>query len=372
MVKVSINNVQLKQETLKERLEIEIAETRKVIDKQNRQVRRSRQMKWLAGLFGVVSSIALLCPDYATAADPSMANETIDPHKGIGSGVMDKIADGVAKRLTPEFLRDDTMLWRLNEYMSKTLLHTHDIFSNPSIMGLYTTIATITLSCLTIIIGKKGYDMITSKLLGTTTIGLPDLIIRLLCSVVIGFLSLKIAGLGILASNLIVDVFFKNVATGVLPESSMGGYFGAMIWTVGYILMFAILMVRYWVRQISIVILGLMTPVATISWVTDGGAMLKTLIKEFIVCLTTPMTQGLILVIGSIMLTEVAPAIAGDGMLGFFNQLFIGLSTLFLMIISPEFLRKFIHGDANPLKWAAKTAVGVKTLPLRMMNFIKK
>src|SRR5437764_3652199 len=206
------------------------------------------------------------------------------------------------------------------------------------------------MSFVLIIIGKKGFDMVKANVLGSNTIGASQLIIRLLASVVMTFLSLDIMQLGIQGSNLVIKTLFKALESHLIPYEALEktNSIGLVFWFIGFCFMTVILSVQYWVRQITIAILGVLTPVANLSWVVDGGAMLGTVIREFLTLITTPLIHGIVLAIGSVFLFEVTAHSTGNVWIDGFNSMMIGFSTMFLMICTPTFLRKFTTGSVNP------------------------
>jgi hypothetical protein len=103
------------------------------------------------------------------------------------------------------------------------------------------------------------------------------------------------------------------------------------------------------------------------AWVTDGGAMLGTLIKEIVLSLTTPIVQTLVLGIGTTILMEAGNATS----MGFLNSILIGLSTLVTMVTVPDFLRKFATGSANPFKSAAQLYLQAKGIPGKFLKAFK-
>lgn len=362
-MKVLINGKPIDEVTIEDIIKNETLITEDVFKECNRETRRSKPMRVVASILAVVSGLALTTVAHAQSADPSVPTTLPEIVK---QWALNKISN------IPEALsREDSMMWQMNKYMNDVLLKTFDFFTNSTILDLYHTVSAITLSFTTLIIAKKGFDMIKAKMLGTSSLGLPEMIIRLICSLVIMFISLKVGSVGIALSNKITSTFFATIMQGFVPtELVLKGVLGTFFWTITYVLLFAVLGVRYWIRQINMVFIGLMAPVASLSWVVDGGAMLSTLIKEFVTYLTTPIAQGAVIVIGTVMLTEVAANFTGFG--GVLSQLLIGVSTLFVAIFTPDILKKFIQGNANPLAFAMKTAMQLKSFPLAMKGLLLK
>jgi hypothetical protein len=228
------------------------------------------------------------------------------------------------------------------------------------------------LSLVVLMISKKGFDMIKSRVVGGKSGGAVEFIVRLLASSLMSFLTLDIIGLGINLSNMTTAVLMKAMAGGSVHFSNMltgmaDGTISALFWMVAFVVLFVILGVRYWMRQINLVILGCVAPVANMAWVTDGGAMLGTLIKEIVLSLTTPIVQALVLGIGTTILMEAGNATS----MGFLNSILIGLSTLVTMITVPDFLRKFATGSANPFKSAASLYLQAKGVPGKLLKAFK-
>jgi hypothetical protein len=363
--------------TLKDKISEAIANAEKEMGTLNRETKRKKPMRKALALFGFVSTVALTAFEYVEAHSPEVANQSVDDKgfsdrlgEGIFNGMVNKMSDGIVE--TDGVKAEDTLLWKLNEYLSNTVLTTQDFFSNPSIVGIFTVIWYAVMSFSVIIIAKKGYDMVKAKILGSETMGVSELIIRLLGSVVLSFLSLKVAKLGVEFSNLSVDFLMKNLSIGNVSYESLGGSlsgFAHLCYMIAFIFLFGILGITYWMRQLNLIILGCLSPIANMSWVTDGGEMLKTLIKEMVTILLTPAVQGLILAIGSIMMLEVTTQF--KGFWGYISALFLNLSILITMISTPTFLRKFVSGSANPLKFAFDAIVGLKTMPIRMAKLFK-
>lgn len=363
-MRVCINGKPLDEVSVEETIQNEILATENILKEMNRESRRSKPMKIIAMVLTAVSGFALSSVAHAQSADAAAE---------IPTSIAGLIKEWAKNKLSmPESLgRDDSIMWQMNSYMNDVMLKTHDFFTNPTILELYHSISVITLSFTTLIIAKKGFDMIKAKMLGTSSLGLPELLVRLVCSLVIMFISLKVGSVGIALSNAIAKTFFGTVMEGVVPtQLVLNGMLGTFFWIITYILLFAILGIRYWIRQINIVFLGLMTPIASLSWVTDGGAMLGSLIKEFTVYLATPLAQGAVMVVGTVLLTEVAAGFTGFS--GVLSQLLIGISTLFVAIVAPDVLKKFIQGSANPLAFALKTASQMKSFPLAMKTLLTK
>ncbi|HLI46960.1 MAG TPA: hypothetical protein VKU94_07190, partial [Geobacterales bacterium] len=268
--------------------------------------------------------------------------------------------------------RKNTMIWHLNDWFQKTLLNTQDYFSNPEIISVFHTIWTICMSFVGLIITKKGFDMVKARVLGSTTIGAEELIIRLLASVVMTFLSLDIMHLGIQGSNLLVKTLFKALESHLVPYEVLKdtGGINLVMWFIGYCFMFVIISLQYWVRQMTIVMLGVLTPVATLSWVVDGGAMLGILIREFITLLTTPIVHGIVLGLNSIFIRELIPK-TGNTWLDAIDIVMVGFASMILMVVTPSFLRKFISGSFNPLKVVAGLGKGIAGNTGKFIKIVK-
>jgi hypothetical protein len=179
--------------------------------------------------------------------------------------------------------------------------------------------------------------------------------------------------LGIQGSNLVIKTLFKAIESYLIPYEVLErtNFLGLVFWLIGFCFMTVILAVQYWVRQVTVAILGVLTPVANTSWVVDGGAMLKTVIREFITLITTPVVHGVILVIGSVFMHEVT-TMTGNAWLDGFNSIMIGFSTMFLMVVTPTFLRKFTTGTVNPFATAWNLGKGTYGNAIKMVNLIKK
>jgi hypothetical protein len=358
------------------RLEQELQSTKERLEAEsNRATRRSKNFKKILALIGFIGAIGVTCATKAYASNGALATASIQ-EPSLWKWVLDKMVGGVIPGMPDGFSmnREDSFGWKFAHYMTSTLFNTRDFFSNSSVLHIFNVIWYITMSFSTLMIGKKGMDMVKARTLGSSTSGAPEFIIRLLASVLMSFFSLDIVSLGIHLSNISISVLMNNIAKGamnfenftVFSESFLGSFF----WFLGYTILFVVLGVRYWIRQINLIVLGCIAPIANMAWVTDGGSMLGTLIKEMIVSLTTPIAQAITLGIGTTILFEVNAHNGGD-FVGFLNTVLIGISTMFMMIFTPEFLRKFVHGSANPLKYAFDLFTKAKALPGRMMSAIK-
>lgn len=348
-----------------------IEQTSELIQSKNRKVRRSKPMKAVVASFITLSGIAT-----ATVAKAETINPLTPSDYG---GILTKlIGDTVKHKILFQtdklegVLRENTLMWQMNEFMKTVLLQTQDFFDNPQIVGIFHSIGTICMSFTTILIAKKGFDLVKAKILGTNSIGMTELIVRLLASVVMTFLSLDIIQLGIEGSNLVVGTLFKAIESHLIPYEVLerSNVLGLTLWLVGYSLMFLILGIQYWVRQITLVILGCLAPVANTSWIVDGGKMLSTLAREIITMLTTPIAHGLVLGIGSVIMFELT-TLTGNVFIDAMNSVFIGFSTMFLMVFTPKFIRMFVSGDGNPYSWALKVGKQLVGLPGQFTRFIR-
>lgn len=345
-----------------------VEDTRKEIESLNRKQRRSKIGKGLVALLGLLTTLGF---DAIAKAQDSL------DYPGANGGT--NLITGFWKFITThswyqqEIPRDQTFLWKLNEYASNTIFTNHNFFTNSSIQGYYHTVALITLPFISLLLAKKGIDLIKSHAMKTQTSGGIDMVLRILCSFVITFLGMKVESMGIDLSNVLTHVFMKNTEHGMVNLGYLfdnKGQMGEALWTIGYVVMFIVLGLKYWVRQINMVILGVLTPVASLAWVTDGGAMLGTLIAEFVRSLATPVVQGMLLSLGTIIVQEVSHDTTG--FISFISTTLINLSTIFLVVTVPDFLNKFIHNSFNPASWALKTALAVKKLPVQHANFLFK
>jgi hypothetical protein len=373
-MKITVGGVAVGQSfSLADKFDEVVKETNKMIDSKNRDIRRSKPIKSILAVLGVITTLG-----YSSVARAEGINPMED--KGFFLQLADKLVlkdtdagTFIKEKVKGSIMREDSVIWKMNDWFQHTLLHTQDFFDNPQILGFFNIIWYICMSCVTLIVGKKGFDMVKSKVLGGNSIGASELIIRLLACVVMTFLSLDIMQLGIHASNLAITTLFSAVKSALVPYEILEktGGINVAFWFIGFMFMTIIISVQYWVRQITVTILGVLSPIATLSWVVDGGAMLGTLIREFITLLTTPIVHGVILTIGTIIIRELAPA-SGNLFMDGFNITMIGFSTMFLMIFTPTFLRKFITGTHNPAKWAVAFGRGVVGNTVKAVSFIKK
>jgi hypothetical protein len=378
---VKINGV-MQNYTLADKILEEVELAKEELNKANREVKRSKHFKKIVGLItflGIIGSSAIakaesIDPNLAAAAfsqepeSPTNATENVLT-TGPFSYLLKKLLEHVHIDINVPI--ENTFMGRFNNYMTDTLFHTMNLFTDPAIMSMFHIIWGIVLSFTTLMIGKKGYDMVKARVLGAHSQGATEFIIRLLASGLLTYLSLDLTGVGITMSNLITATLMRKMNGGFVHFTNAlqvtEANFGSAFWMVGYIIMFVILGVRYWSRQIMLVVLGLMTPVANMAWVTDGGAMLNTLIKEITLTLTTPIVQASILAISTVILAHVGTL----GAVGFLNSMLIGLSGMCLMFITPDFLRKFTTGSFNPFKAGMDMFVRMKSMPLSFVRMFK-
>jgi hypothetical protein len=350
------------------------------INSKNREVRRSKQMKKVLGFLSFIIPLGMTSVASAhefTPDNPLMPNPSIPnffgqlAQKTLFESSRGYIRDSIG--LDGNVARKDSIIWHMNDWMQNTLLNTQDFFDNSEVIGMFRAIWTICMSFVMLIIGKKGFDMVKANVLGSTTIGASQLIIRLLASTVMTFLSLDIMSLGIQGSNLVIKTLFSALETHLIPYSVLEKTHsvGLLFWFIGFAFMTVILSVQYWVRQITIAILGILTPVANLSWVVDGGAMLGTVIREFITLITTPLIHAIVLSLGSVFLFEVTAHATGNVWIDGFNSMMVGFSTMFLMICTPTFLRKFTTGSINPFKTAWSLGKGTYGNALKLGKFLK-
>lgn len=370
-MKVTVGGVVVEQPfSLADKFDEVVKQTNEMVESKNRQLRRSKPMKSMVAVLGLLTTLGYSSVAKAEGLDGVEA-------KGI-QGVISHLADHFKEKFSPHHLSDkimrkDSTMWQMNDWMKDTLLNTQDFFDSSEILQFFNIIWHICMSFVVLIVGKKGFDMVKARVLGTTTLGASELIIRLLACVVMTFLSLDIMQAGIHASNLVVKTLFKAVESNLVPYDvlSKTGGINVVFWFIGFAFMTVILSVQYWVRQITVTILGVLSPIATMSWVADGGAMLGTLIREFITLITTPIAHGVILTLGTVIIRELIPHTGHDWIDGF-NIVMIGFSTMFLMVFTPTFLRKFITGSHNPVKWATSMSKGAVGTVTRVAKFVKK
>jgi|SRR5579875_1033213 len=355
----------------------EVEKLNQLIDSNNRKLRRSKPFKKLAAFISLIIPLGTTSIAHAQSLSENPL-EHITQEKGIIAQLANKFipspTDYVQNQvgLGEGIDRKNTMIWHLNDWFQKTLLNTQDYFSNPEIISVFHTIWTICMSFVGLIITKKGFDMVKARVLGSTTIGAEELIIRLLASVVMTFLSLDIMHLGIQGSNLLVKTLFKALESHLVPYEVLKdtGGINLVMWFIGYCFMFVIISLQYWVRQMTIVMLGVLTPVATLSWVVDGGAMLGILIREFITLLTTPIVHGIVLGLNSIFIRELIPK-TGNTWLDAIDIVMVGFASMILMVVTPSFLRKFISGSFNPLKVVAGLGKGIAGNTGKFIKIVK-
>jgi hypothetical protein len=356
------------------KLRLEIAETDKALKQSNRKTRRSSIFKKFSAMFSLTGALGISSVTQAYAMEPQLEHVSATNPMGLGSFIFEKLFESL-KPNGIEVKRENTFMYQLTNYLTDSLFKTQDMFHNDAIVHVFSAIWKVVLSFSTLIFAKKGIDMIKSRTLGATTVGASDFIIRMLCSLVMSFFSLDIASAGVKLANLTVKGLMALIGSGNMKFDTFtqisDAYTGSWFWTLAFIITFVIVGLRYWLRNLNLLVLGVMAPVANMAWVTDGGAMLGTLIREFVVSLTTPIVQALTLALGTTMLVEVNSKIDAGGFVGFINTMLIGLSTCFLIIFTPEFLRKFIHGEANPVKPILGLIMNAKRFPSSIMRMIK-
>lgn len=341
-----------------------IEETIQIINDKPRELRRSRMMKKTIATLAFLGTLGTACMAHAQGIQSGWSHD----------GIATQMAKQYAKsKMQGSVTEGNTLIGHADEWMKTCLLHTSNFFDNPQITHIFNTVWGICLSTTVLIVAKKGYDMIRAKILGVSNVGGVELIMRLLASLVMTFISLDVVKWGIEGSNLIMDVFFKNLESNIIPydqiHASVVG--GTLFWMIGYMILFVVLSCQYWVRQITIVLAGCLLPVANMSWVTDRGRMLGTLTMELIVLLATPLTHGLILGITGEMVTGVDAISGGSVFLNGLNKLLIGLSSMFLMLVTPSLLRKFTSGTVNPVKWAWNVSMGIKGNAIKTLGMFK-
>lgn len=363
-MRIKINGEQIN--SLTKKIEDGVETTIEELNKHaNRETKRSKHFKKIIGLVTFMGTVGVAS---VAKADPAIDNPITTP-TGPLSFILEKVLKfiDVDINVKPE----DTFMWKFNKYLGDTLFQTQNMFTDPDVLYMFHVIWSIVLSFTTLIVGKKGYDMVKARLMGSQSQGGMEFIIRLLISGLLTFLSLDLMSVGITLTNLTVNLFMKKMSGGFFHFTNAlqiaDANMGSMFWTLGFIVMFAILGVRYWARQINIMLLGLMAPIASMAWVTDSGAMMATLVKEFMIHLTTPLAQAGILMAGTRLLMRVGTV--GDS--GFLNSILIGLSTMCLMFVTPDFIRKFTTGSFNPFKSAVDAFVRMKAMPLSMLKMIK-
>lgn len=335
------------------------------VKKLNREKRRNKLVKCIIAISSGLSTLGM-----EVVARAEESGDTPPPFNPFAGSLAEKTWNWFVNHT--EVDKHSTFFWKLNEWASKTIFTTHDFFHVPDVQHIYWTVSHITLAFVGIIFAKKGFDMIKASMLGTSVIGIQQLITRMIASIVMTYLGMDVAGLAIKLSNALVHVLTGNLENGMIHLSNLytvTGATGELLWTLAFILMFLILGIQFWVRQLSLVLLTMTAPVANLAWVTDGGTMLGTLIKELITNLTTPVVQGALLALGTIISTSVNQDTSGA--FGWLNGILINFSTVFLMVTVPTFLRKFTTGSFNPLMWAMSTAKNVKTLPFAVAKLLK-
>lgn len=377
-MKVTVGGVVVSEQpfSLTDKFQEVVKQTEELINSKNRETRRHKQVRRIVGLFGFISALGfssvakaegINAPGGQAGILSLLANNVVFPNmkNHFDNGVRGYVGVGIQ--------REDSLIWKLNHWIQEVLLNTQDLFNNSQVLSIFNTIFYICMSFVTIIVTKKGFDMVKAKVLGTTTIGMSELIIRLLASAIITFFSLDIMHLGIELSNLTIKTLFGAIESNLIPYEALEktNSVGLLFWFIGYMLMFVILGVQYWIRQITIIMLGCLTPVANTSWIVDGGRMLGTLIRETITLLSTPLVHGLVLAIGSVLTFEVT-TMTGNFFIDSMNSVLIGFSTMFLMIFTPAFLRKFISGSANPIKPFVNIGKGVAGNSVKLAKLLKK
>jgi hypothetical protein len=354
----------------------------KEIEGKNRAIRRSKHIKKVLAFLGFIAPLGVATMAHAEELPLSDMPNDIMQEKGFFGVLASKLLKHGTTKAT-DYVKDnvglgsvarkDSVIWHMNDWLQHALLHTSDFFDNAEVVQMFHTVWTICMSFVMIIISKKGFDMVKSKVLGTSTLGTTELIIRLLASAVMTFLSLDLMELGIKGSNLVIKTLFKALESNLVPYDVLEktGGINVVFWFIGFAFMTIVLSIQYWVRQITIAILGILSPVANLSWVVDGGVMLGTLVREFILLISTPLIHGIVLTIGTIFIREVIP-VTGNEWLDAFNIVMVGFSTMFLMITTPSFLRKFVTGTANPLKTVGSLGKGTLGTTTKLINMIRK
>jgi hypothetical protein len=370
-MKIKINGVALAEQSLSTKFQEVVDQTNTMIAEKNRDIRRSKPMKKVLAFLGLITTLGITTvakaegPNLPILSAPSIFG-TLASKVTESASIKDSIGLGAVAR-------KDTVVWKMNDWLQNVLLNTQDFFDNPQILTVFNSIWYVCMSFVTIIIAKKGFDMIKAKMLGTSTLGAGELIIRLLACVVMTFLSLDIMQLGIELSNLTITTLFKAIEAHLIPYEALQNTnsLGLIFWFIGYMLMFVVLGIQYWIRQITIVLLGVLTPVANMSWVVDGGSMLGTLIREFVTLIATPLVHGLVLGLGSVIMFEVS-SLTGNSFMDSMNSVLIGFSTMFLMVFTPSFLRKFTSGSMNPLKPFIGIGKGLTANTIKLARFLTK
>jgi hypothetical protein len=354
-------------ETVREVIEKQIEEAKGQLEEVSREVRRNKVYK---KIMVAVTALSTLCMSSVAKAESLHSSSSI-PAEAVVPYLFNKAKDKLLYDGTAPVEKHDTLLWQLNEYMSHSLFTNQDFFHNPAVVTAYHAIWGMSMSFLVLIIGKKGFDMINAHMVGAQTQNSGEFIARMLISGVLSYFALDFLSIGTNLSNLGTAKLMSLLSNGtqsfdgILGAAEAG--IGATIWLISFVIMFIIVFLGYWVRQFNFAILGILAPVANLAWVTDGGSMLKGLIKEVILILSTPIVQCLVLALSTIFTIQVGTS----GTIGFLNSIFIGLSTMFVMLTTPTFLRKFITGSANPLGFALKTAIQLKTMPAGLLKVFK-
>lgn len=382
---IKINGVSI-EKPLASKFNEEVKKLEDEINSKNRAVRRSKSMRNMLGFLGFmlplgVASIAHaqeFATDNPLMPNPSIPTLPLADSKGFFGFLANKLTEGGSNYIKDSvgvggIARKDSVIWHMNDWLQHTLLNTQDFFDNPEIIGVFRAIWTICMSFVLMIISKKGFDMVKARMLGSSTIGATQLIIRLLASVVMTFLSLDVMSLGIHTSNLVIKTLFSALESHLIPYEVLEktNSVGLVFWFIGFCFMTVVMAIQYWVRQITIAILGVLTPVANLSWVVDGGSMLGTVIREFITLIATPLIHAIVLSIGSVFLFEVTAHPTGNVWTDGFSSMMIGFSTMFLMICTPTFLRKFTTGSVNPFKTALSLGKGVTGNAIKLGKFLK-
>lgn len=369
--------------SIKDKLTEQIEEAEKQINELNRKARRSKQVKVASSVLAFLGTLAVASVAKAASIDPTGGDIPQDPGS-ISQGhetwqdwlltKLFKIAPNLPTSHNFQFHhveKSDTLVWQVAKYLTDTMFTTVNPFNNAHIVSAFNSIGWLSMSFVTIIVAKKGFDIIKSKIIGGTTVGVGEMSIRLLLTLVVNLLSLSVIKAGIQFSNATIGKMMDLLSHGFWDfYGFVGGAqmaAGHIFWLAAFVVLFSVLAVRFWLRNINLMLLGVMSPIAALAQVNDGGAMLKSLFKEIGIHLTTPIVQAATLALGNIMMYEVAPV----EHYGFLSSVFIGIATFFLMLTTPEFLRKFATGSANPFKFAADTFVKLKAMPNNMMNLLK-
>lgn len=350
--------------TLRSKLDEVCKTVNDALESQNRKSRRHKLAKKLMTFFAVVSAMAYTAVAHAEEANPTLATTSVS------GGIPDWMMNAFINHIAGSSISHEapaSIYWKLNEIMTQTVFTTQDFFHNPDLVGMFTMVSYTAMSCTSIILAKKGIDMMKASTMGASSMGIGEIMLRCFGSVLITYLTLPIMSYGVKFSNVITQTLISNFAHNLPYSMSATSFIGEIFWILGFFLLFAILMIQYWVRQINLIVLGILAPISTTSWIVDQGQMLGTLIRETVVHLTTPFVQGVIMAIGTAIVTSIAGHQGVDPV----NAVFASIATVFVMITVPSFLRKFVTGTVNPFKWAINTAVGVKAMPARLLALAK-